>query len=64
MTRIFADFEILDLKADPFKPGVFLIAKKPESWNPEPLENIKLNQMRRPCWARMFARKLILRVIG
>ncbi|WP_206204533.1 class I SAM-dependent methyltransferase [Thermococcus sp. 21S7] len=42
MKRIFADFEIIELKNDPEAPGVFLKARKPKRWKPVDLSNIQL----------------------
>jgi hypothetical protein len=40
MRRIFADFEIETLLADPQAPGVLLLARKPRSWRPCNLSSI------------------------
>lgn len=45
MEKIFSDFEIISLKADPEAPGVFLKARKPHDWNPADLSNIYLYSM-------------------
>jgi len=42
MKAIFSDFEIKCLKRDHIAPGVFLKARKPESWIPADLNNIAL----------------------
>ena len=42
MKKIFGDFEIISLKKDSQAPGVFLKARKPESWMPANLDNIAL----------------------
>ena len=42
MKEIFGDFEIISLKKDSQAPGVFLKARKPESWMPANLDNIAL----------------------
>jgi SAM-dependent methyltransferase len=45
MRKIFSDFEILKLIRDHEAPGVFLKARKPESYNPADLSSITLYSM-------------------
>ena len=46
LKKIFADFEILELREDPLAPGVFLKAKKPKMVLETDLRPLKVHQIR------------------
>jgi SAM-dependent methyltransferase len=42
MRRILAEFDVGTVEPDPQAPGVFVVARKPAVWEPQPLEEIEL----------------------